>query len=159
MSVCVCSSLPVCLTCKALKSHLTKEEKFCKGDSEKGEDLCWLRNGGTEFATGFTTSRWVTLTQFPYLENEDNDRLPSQLGSFLHASQAKGSNGGRTDIIPHPDPQGAYIQGKADTMTGDNIMMLEGLRMVERWTMGQVQAGREWAMVKFCPRSKELLLC
>lgn len=30
-------------------------------------------------------------------------------------------------------------------MTGDNSMMLEGLKMVERWTMGQVQVGREWA--------------
>lgn len=62
MSVCL-SSLPVCLTCKALKSHLTKEEKFCKGDNEKGEDLCWLRSQGTEFATGFITSRWVTLSK------------------------------------------------------------------------------------------------
>lgn len=94
MCVCVCSSLPVCLTCKALKSHLTKEEKFRKGDSEKSEDLCWLQSQGTEFATGFTTSRSnLAVTQFPYLENEDNDTLPSQLGSFLHA-----------DITHHPDP-------------------------------------------------------
>lgn len=46
-------------------------------------------------------------------------------------------------------------------MTAGNIVLLEGLKMVERWTMAQVQVGRRgppaWAMVKFCPRSEELL--
>lgn len=35
------------------------------------------------------------------------------------------------------------MQGKADTMTSDDIMMQEGLKMVERWTMGQGQMERE----------------
>lgn len=69
------------------------------------------------------------MTQFSYLENEDSDRLTSQVGFFLHAGQAQGSSGGWTD--DHLGPHRAYIQGKADTMTSDDIMV-QGLEMAER---------------------------
>ena len=42
-------------------------------------------------------------------------------------------------------------------MTSDNIVMQEGLKAAERWAVGQVQVGREWAtcVVKFYPRSRD----